>query len=67
MLLQNRKMIKNPDNPSINVHKVEVIFLVFQFWALTWYKYQIVIHTDSITAITGLQNSILQGLANTLL
>ncbi len=29
----NRKMKKNLDDPSINVHKVEAILLAFQIWA----------------------------------
>ncbi len=29
----NRKMKKNPDDPSINVHEVEAILLAFQAWA----------------------------------
>ena len=32
----NRKMKKNPDDPSINIHKVEVIFLAFQIKAEKW-------------------------------
>lgn len=31
-LPSNKKMAKNPDNPSINVHKVEAILLAFQFY-----------------------------------
>lgn len=33
MLPQNRKMTKNSDDPSINIHKVEVRLLAFQLWA----------------------------------
>ncbi len=29
----NRKMKKNPDDPSINVNKMEAILLAFQIWA----------------------------------
>lgn len=29
-LLPNRKMVKNPDNPNINIHKIETILLAFQ-------------------------------------
>ncbi len=29
----NRKMKKNPDDPSINVHEVEALPLAFQIWA----------------------------------
>ncbi len=63
-LSQNRKMTKNSDDPSINVHEVEAILLVSQLWAPVWYRYQIVIQRDSTTAVTGLQNSTLQELAN---
>ncbi len=28
----NRKMKKNPDDPSINIHEVEAILLAFQIW-----------------------------------
>ncbi len=35
-LSANKKMKKNPDNPSINVHKVEVILLAFQICAEKW-------------------------------
>lgn len=34
----NRKMRKNPDDPSINVHKVKAILLAFQAWAPQWEK-----------------------------
>lgn len=63
-LPQNRKMTKNSDDPSINVHEVEAILLAFQLWAPAWYRHQIVIHTDSTTAVTGLQDSTLRGPAN---
>ncbi len=33
LLLANRKMKKNPDDPSINVHEVEAILWAFQIWA----------------------------------
>lgn len=29
----NRKLPKNPNDPSINVHEVETILLLFQTWA----------------------------------
>ncbi len=33
LLPANRKMKKNPDDPSINVHEVEAILPAFQIWA----------------------------------
>ena len=57
-------MIKNPDDLSINVYKIEEIVLAFQLWLLTYHRYQIVVYTDNIIAIVSLQNSILLGLVN---
>lgn len=56
-------MAKDSDNPSINIYKVEAIFLVFQVWSPTWHKKRVIIHTSS-TAAFGLEDSILQNLAN---
>lgn len=58
-LSPNRKMAKNPDDPSINVHEVEAIFLAFQLWSLAWHRHQALVHTDSTTAVAGLQDSTL--------
>lgn len=61
----NRKMAKDPDDPSINVHEVEAIILAFQLWAPAWHRKKVIIYTDSTTAASGLENSTLRGLANT--
>lgn len=36
LLLANKKIKKNSDDPSINIHKVEAILLVFQIWGVNW-------------------------------
>ncbi len=59
-----RRMAKNPDDPSINVHEVEAIFLAFQLWSPTWHRHRVIVHTDSTTAFSGLHHSTLQGPAN---
>ncbi len=63
----NRRMAKNPNDPSINVHEVEVILLAFQVWSPTWHRKRVIIHTDSTTVASGLENSTLRGPANALL
>ena len=57
-------MAKNPDDPSINVHKVEAILLAFQVWSPTWHRKRVIIYTDSTTAASGLEDSTLRGPAN---
>ena len=57
-------MAKNPNNPSINVHEVEAILLAFQLWSPTWHRHRVIVHTDSTTAFSGLQDSTLRGPAN---
>ena len=57
-------MKKNLDHPSINVPEVETILLAFQFWAPIWHRYRIVVHTDSSTAISSMQDSTLRWPAN---
>ena len=59
-----RGMAKNPDNLSINVHEVEVMLLAFKLWLPTWQRHRVIVHTDSTTAFSGLQDSTLRGLAN---
>ena len=61
----NRRMAKNLDDPSINVHEVEAILLAFQLWSPIWHRHRVIVHTDSKTALLGLQDSTLQGPANT--
>ena len=34
----DRKLPKDPDNPSINVHKVKAILLLFQTSVATWHR-----------------------------
>ena len=58
-------MAKDSDNSSINIYKVEAIFLVFQVWYLTWNKKRVIIHI-SLTAAFSLEDFILQNLANVL-
>lgn len=60
----NRKLAKNPDDPSINVHEVEAILLAFQLWAPSWKRQRIKVHTDSTTAFAGLQDYTLRGPPN---
>lgn len=57
----NRKMKKNPDDPSINVHEVEAILLAFQTWASNWKRQRVKVYTDSTTAFLGLQDFTLKG------
>lgn len=63
-LPSNRKLLKDPNDPSINFHEVEAILLLFQTWALVWHRHRIVIHTDSSTACPGLLDFTLKGPAN---
>ena len=64
VLPENRKMRKNPDDPSINVHEVEAILLAFQVWAPKWQKQRLKVYTDSTTAFSGLREYTLKGPAN---
>ncbi len=57
-------MKKNPDDPSINVHEVEAILLVFQIWAEKWSGQQLRVFTDSTTAYSGLCKFMLKGPLN---
>lgn len=60
LFLPNKKISKDPDNPNINVYKVEAILLIFQFWVPTW-------HIKKVITVVGLEDSTLRGLANTFL
>ncbi len=60
-------MGKNPDDFSINVHKVKAIILAFQVWATKSQKQQIKVSTDSTTTYSGLHEFILKSPPNTLL
>lgn len=64
ILLLNKKMAKNLDDPSINVHEVEAILLAFQTWALRWTKQRCRVYTDNTTAYEGLKNYALKGPSN---
>ena len=57
-------MVKNPDNPSINVYEVEALLLAFQLWVPAWHKKKVIIHTDNKTTVTGLKNLAIRGPAN---
>ncbi len=63
----NRKMEKNPNDPSINVHEVEAILPVFQVWASKEQKQRIKVYTDSTNAYSRLREYTLKGPLNTLL
>lgn len=63
----NRKMAKNPDDPSINAHEIEAIILAFQLWPPAWHRKKVIIYTDSTTAAAGLENSVLRCPANAFL
>ncbi len=63
----NRKMKKNPDDPSINVHEVEAILLVFHICAEKSSGQRLRVFTDSITAHSGLREFTLKGPPNALL
>ncbi len=63
----SRKIKKNPDNPSINIHKVEAILLAFQIWAEKWSGQRLRVFTDSTTAHSGLREFTLKGPPNLLL
>ena len=60
----NRKIKKNPDDPSINVHEVEAILLAFQIWAEKWSGQRLRVFTDSTTAHSGLRKFTLKGPPN---
>lgn len=60
----NRKIAKDQNDPSINVHEVEIILLVFQLWASVWYRKKVLIHIDNTMAVAGLEDSTLRGPAN---
>ncbi len=64
LLQAHRKMKKNPDDPSINVHEVEVILLAFQIWAEKWSGQRLRVFTDSITAHSGLREFTLKSPSN---
>ncbi len=64
LLPANRKMKKNPNNPSINVYEVEAILLAFQVWAEKWSGQRLRVFTDSITAHSGLREFTLKSLPN---
>ncbi len=63
----NRKIKKNPDDPSINVQEVEAILLAFHIWAEKWSGQRLRVFTDSITAHSGLREFTLKGPLNALL
>ena len=60
-------MVRNLDNSSINIHQIGAILLAFQIWSPTWHKKKVIIYTNNTTATSSLEDSILQGLTNTLL
>ncbi len=60
----NRKMKKNFDDPSINVHKVEAILLAFQIWAPRWSKQRLRVFTEITIAFSGLFEFTLKGPPN---
>ncbi len=64
MLPPKRRMAKNPDDSRINVHEMETIRLAFQLWSRIWQRRRVIVHTDSMTAFSGLQDSTLRGPAN---
>ncbi len=57
----NRKIKKNPDDPSINVHEVEAILLAFQIWAQKWSGQRLRVFIDSTTAHSRLREFTLKG------
>ncbi len=63
-LLANRKIKKNSDDPSINVHEVEAILLIFQIWKARWSKKRHKVFTDSIIAFSDLREFTLKGPPN---
>lgn len=60
----NRKMMKNPDDPSINVHEAEAILLAFQIWGANWSGQRLRVFTDSTTTHSGLREFNLKGPPN---
>ncbi len=63
----NRKMKKNPDDPSINIHKVEAILLAFQMCAEKGSGQRLRVFTDSTSGHSGLREFTLKGPPNALL
>ena len=61
----SRKMGKNPDDLSINMHEVKAILLAFQVWTPKWPKHRIKVYTDSTTAYSGLDEFTLKSPSNT--
>ncbi len=60
----NRKMKKNPDDPSINVHEVKAILLAFQIWAEKWSGQGLRVFTDRTNAHSRLHELTLKGPPN---
>ncbi len=54
LLLDNGKMRKNLDDPSINIHEVEAILLAVRIWAEKWSGQQLRVFTYSTIARSGL-------------
>ena len=50
----NRKIKKNSNDPSINVHEVEAILLAFQIWATRWSQQRLRVFTDSTNTFSSL-------------
>ena len=63
----NRKMKKNPNDPSINVHEVEALLLVFQIWAEKWSGQRLRVFTDSTKGHSELREFTLKSLPYALL
>ncbi len=63
-LSANRKIKKNPDDPTINVQEVEAILLAFQIWAEKWSDQRLRVFIDSTIAHSGLREFNLKGPSN---
>lgn len=60
VLPANRRMKKNPDDPSINVNEVEAILLAFQIWAPKWQRKQVKITQIAPPLFQGCENTHLE-------
>lgn len=60
-------MAKNPDNLSINIHKMGTILLAFQLLAPAWHRKKGIVCMDITTAASNIENSTLRNSANALL
>ena len=67
LLPLDKKIAKDSNNLSINVHKFEAMLLAFQLWPPAWHRKKVIIHTNNTTAIVRLEDLMLQKSTNAFL